>query len=175
MQIEYHAFGSFLPENVNYLIVGTFPGKKFTQMPQEEVWADETAWSYAGKNQLWRILETIYQVELPTRSTKQALLTELNIGLMDLIQSCARKDNSNLDNNLIDITWNKPAFEAILAEKDIKAMFCTGKGVAVILKRWFPTLEEKIVALPSPSPRYANMSFEQKKAFYEQVFPKKVT
>lgn len=171
MQIEHHAFGAFLPERVAYLVVGTFPGKQFTQMSKAEVWADETAWSYGGKNQFWRIMETIYDVELPSRAAKQLLFKELHIGMMDLIQSCSRKNNSNLDNNLENITWNRVAFEEILATQNIKAIFTTGKGVALTLKKWFPEWQEKIIALPSPSPRYANMSFYEKRAFYENVFP----
>jgi G:T/U-mismatch repair DNA glycosylase len=93
--------------------------------------------------------------------------------MMDLIQSCSRRDNSNLDNNLENITWNRAAFDEILATENIKCLFCTGKGVALILKKWFPLYIDKIVALPSPSPRYANINFEEKRAFYESVFPEK--
>jgi G:T/U-mismatch repair DNA glycosylase len=80
MQIEHHAFGAFLPEGVEYLVVGTFPGKQATQLPKDEVWADETAWSYGGRNQFWKIMEAIYGVKLSNRNAKQLLFSELRIG-----------------------------------------------------------------------------------------------
>ena len=171
MQVEVHPFGAFLPKNLNYLLVGTFPGKQYSQMSQAEVLADPLAWSYAGKNQFWRIMENIYDVSLPDREAKQLLFNELGIGLIDLIYSCSRKNNTNLDNNLVNITWNKAAFEHLLIEKKDLIFFCTGKGVADILKKWLPEHGDNIVSLPSPSPIYASMKLEEKIAFYKNVFP----
>jgi hypoxanthine-DNA glycosylase len=173
-QIEIHPFGAFLPQNLSYLIVGTFPGKQYSQLPKEEVLADPLAWSYAGKNQFWRIMENIYEISLPDRKSKQLLFSQLGIGMMDLIYSCSRKNNTNLDNNLINITWNKAAFETFLQEKNDLKIFCTGKGVADILKKWFPEHEAQIIALPSPSPIYASMKLEAKITFYKSVFPPKL-
>ena len=167
--VEYHPFGSFLPPNVAYLIVGTFPGRQFSQRSAAENIADVTAFSYGGRNQFWKIIEKIYNVNLPTRSDKQQLLTDKNIGLMDLIAACSRKNQSNLDNDLVDIVWNKAAFEAIFKEKEIKMVYCTGEGVAKIFTMWFPQMP--CIALPSPSPRAANRAFEEKIAFYKAVLP----
>ncbi len=171
MSIETHPFGAFLPDDVAYLVVGTFPGKQFSQLSSEEVSANQTAWSYGGRNQFWRIMEELYSVTLTTRAEKQDLFRSLRIGMMDLILSCSRKNDSNLDNNLENITWNTLAFETLLAEKKIEKIFCTGKGVAVILKKWFPDWAEKIIALPSPSPRFANQNITEKTNFYKTVFP----
>ena len=173
MNVEIHPFGAFLPKNMRYLLVGTFPGKQYSQLSQEEVWADLLAWSYAGKNQFWRIMEKIYNISLPDRRAKQLLFSELEIGLTDLIVSCSRKDNTNLDSNLTNITWNKAAFETFFQEKNNLTVFCTGKGVADILKKWFPEHHDKIVSLPSPSPIYASMKLEEKISFYKNVFPEK--
>ena len=125
MQIEVHPFGAFLPENLNYLLVGTFPGKQYSQMFQAEVLADPLAWSYAGKNQFWRIMENVYGLSLPDRKSKQLLFSELGIGAMDLIYSCSRKNDTNLDNNLVNITWNKAAFEHLLSKKNDLREFCS--------------------------------------------------
>lgn len=170
--IEYHPFGNFLPTTVTHIVVGTFPGRLFTQMPKEKVFADATAWSYAGKNQFWKIISSIYDVPLENRLQKQQLFTALNIGMMDLIISCRRKDNNNLDENLIDITWNRAAFEAMIEANPNLYFLCTGKNVAAILHKWLPTHRDRIVALPSPSPRYAQMHLTAKADFYKQHFPK---
>ena len=56
MDLEYHPFGHFIPQNVQYLVVGTFPGRLFSQRTAEENQADIHAFSYGGRNQfcgLW--------------------------------------------------------------------------------------------------------------------------
>ena len=168
--LETHPFGAFLPENVQYLVVGTFPGRQFSQRLGAENEADLTAFSYCGRNQFWRIMEQIYAVELPNRAAKQQLFKEKNIGLMDVIAACRRKKNSNLDTDLTDIVWNRSAFEQIFQTYNIDTVFCTGKGVATIFTAWFP--DKKCVVLPSPSPLFAVMRFEEKVDFYKNVFPK---
>ena len=170
MDLEYHPFGHFIPQNVQYLVVGTFPGRLFSQRTAEENQADVHAFSYGGRNQFWRIMEQIYDLQLPDSGTKKLLFQDLNIGLLDLIQACRRKKPSNLDTDLTDIVWNKAQFEHLFKEKDIKNVFCTGKGVAVIFQKWFP--EKPCITLPSPSPLYATMRFEDKVHFYKNVFPK---
>ncbi len=169
MSLEYHPFGGFIPENTQYLIVGTFAGRQFSQRSKEENEQDEMAFSYGGRNQFWRILERMYDVELVTKKDKKELLQSLNIGLLDLIQACRRKRPTNLDSDLTDIVWNNDEFERIFKTYNIDTVFCTGKGVATIFQKWYP--EQKCIALPSPSPLYAAMRFEEKVAFYRTVFP----
>ena len=168
--LEIHPFGLFIQPDTRYLIVGTFPGRQFSQRSAAENAADPTAFSYGGRNQFWRILEKIYAVELPDRASKQRLFTEKCLGMMDLIAACRRKKNSNLDTDLTDIVWNKPAFEALFNAQAIDCVFCTGKGVATIFTKWFP--DKPCVTLPSPSPLFAAMRFEEKWTFYQGVFPK---
>ena len=170
LSIEYHPFGSFIPPYTQYLVVGTFPGRLFSQRTAEENQAEINAFSYGGHNQFWRIMEKIYDVELSTREAKMRLFQNLNIGLVDVIHACRRKKQSNLDSDLTDIVWNKDQFEHIFKEKDIKNVFCTGKGVALIFQKWYPN--KPVITLPSPSPLYASMRFEDKVEFYRNVFPK---
>lgn len=172
MTLEYHPFGSFIPTDVQYLVVGTFPGRQFSQRSLEDNEADIYAFSYGGRNQFWRIMEKLYGVDLPTRDSKKELFQSLNMGLIDLIKACRRKNASNLDTDLTDIIWNKPEFDALFKEKSIDNVFCTGKAVAQIFQKWYP--EQPCMALPSPSPLYAAMRFEEKYDFYKEVFPKTI-
>jgi hypoxanthine-DNA glycosylase len=128
------------------------------------------AFSYGGRNQFWRIMEKIYQIDLPTRASKTQLFENLNIGLVDVIKACRRKNASNLDTDLTDIIWNRAEFDRIFEANKIHNVFCTGKAVAQIFQKWYP--EQPCVALPSPSPLYAAMRFEEKYDFYKEVFPK---
>lgn len=171
MSLEYHPFGNFIPNNVQYLVVGTFAGRQYSQRSKEENEADLTAFSYGGRNQFWRIMEKLYDVELTTRDHKKQLFQDLNIGLLDLIHACRRKKQSNLDSDLTDIVWNNAEFERIFKEKAIENVFCTGIGVAKIFQKWYP--HKPFIALPSPSPLFATMRFEDKLNFYKNVFPQK--
>lgn len=170
MDLEYHPFGSYIPKNVRFLVIGTFPGRQYSQRASHENEADATAFSYGGRNQFWRIMEKIYGVELPTRAAKKELFDTLNIGLIDLIHACKRKNQSNMDSDLIEIVWNHTELVRIFKENRIERTFCTGKGVAKIFQEWFP--DKACIALPSPSPLYAAMRFEEKLLFYKNVFPK---
>lgn len=172
MLLEQHPFGSYIPNDVQCLIVGTFPGRQFSQRSTADNEADFTAFSYGGRNQLWRIMEKIYGLELPTRDSKKQLLDTLHMGLVDVIQACRRKKASNLDTDLTDIVWNQAEFERIFKENNIQTVFCTGKAVAQIFQKWYP--EHTCVVLPSPSPLYAMMRFEEKVDFYRTVFPKRI-
>jgi hypoxanthine-DNA glycosylase len=166
---EVHPFGSFLTENTKIVITGTFPGRFFAQRSAEENEADELAFSYAGRNQFWKILEKIYDIQLSNRAEKKDFLRSKNIGLMDLYHTIKRKKQSNLDTDLLIVKDNRAAFETLFEEKKIEKIFCTGKGVAQILEKWFPEKKEKIVALPSPSPLYAAMTFQQKTEIYREL------
>ena len=150
-------------KSITPLVVGTFPGRLYAQRTTEENQADIHAFSYGGRNQFWRIMEKIYGVNLPTRDSKKELFQNHNIGLLDVIHACRRKKQSNLDTDLTDIIWNKAEFERVFKEKTIENVFCTGKAVAVIFQKWFP--EQPCTALPSPSPLYAMMRFEEKVDF----------
>jgi hypoxanthine-DNA glycosylase len=168
-ELERHAFGTFLPKPTHYLVVGTFPGRQNTQRTPIEIEADKTAFSYGGRNQLWKIMADIYDCPLPHREAKKTLLTQLNIGLADLIAAARRKNQSNADTDLYDIVWNKPQLEVILSENNIKMVYCTGEGVGVIFKKWFP--KQAYVVLPSPSPRFAKLSYNEKREIYKKLLP----
>ena len=172
MTLEYHPFGSFIPKNTQYLVVGTFPGRLYSQRSKQENDEDALAFSYGGRNQFWRIMERLYLVELETRQQKKDLFERLNMGLLDVIHACRRKKASNLDTDLTDIVWNKDAFDIVFQNHPIETVFCTGKAVAQIFQKWYP--QQECVALPSPSPLYAVMRFEDKVNFYKNVFPKGV-
>jgi len=66
--IEKHPYGSFVPINCRYLVLGSFVAR------------DEKGynWFYGTKrNQFWPILEEVYQRELLCKKDKQELFKEL--------------------------------------------------------------------------------------------------
>ncbi|MDB5222706.1 MAG: hypothetical protein JWN83_1373 [Chitinophagaceae bacterium] len=164
--IETHPFPPYIPNNIKYLIIGSFPGKG-----QTEKTISETDWFYGAKrNTFWKILEEVYKTELKTTSAKQKLFTTLQMGIADIILKAERKENTNSDSHLHIIEYNDKAVTEILKTNNIETIFFTSQFVHKIFKRLFPGVTNT-VALPSPSPRYARMNVKEKIEVYRKMLP----
>ena len=167
--IETHAFGNFVPKNAKYLILGSFIAKKES---------DAYDFFYSnGRNQFWSIIEAVYENKLVNKKDKQKFLTDQLIAMADIIYQCERKLGNNSDNNLVNIIYNIEAVREILENNEIKKIYFTSCFVENKFKRYFKNLIEKfspveLITLPSPSPRYAAMSWSEKVRRYKSVFPK---
>lgn len=163
--IEIHPYGEFVPPNSKYLILGSFPGKI-------------SDWFYGStRNQFWKILAEVYQLDLKTLGDKKKLLTKLKIALGDVIYSCERVNNSNLDNNLTNISYNQKGVDKVLRENKIRKIFFTSRFVEVKFKQNFKNLINifpniELITLPSPSPRFAKLNRLQKVAIYKDLLPR---
>src|SRR4051812_30504687 len=74
--IEVHPFKPFMPEDAKFLIMGSFPGKIHTLNTPAD-----TDWFYGAKrNTFWKIIEEVYDVELPDKVSKQQLFSKLKMG-----------------------------------------------------------------------------------------------
>ncbi len=151
-----HPFRPIIENNSNTLILGSFPS----------INSFKNSFYYAHKrNQFWKILSNIYNKKIETKAEKITLLRENKIALWDIIKSCQRKNSS--DANLNDIEIND--IEALLKNyKNIKTIFFTSKTAEKLFKKYFNYLDIKIEYLPSPSPAYASMSFEEKVKIYKE-------
>lgn len=173
--IETHPFGSFVPSNAQYLILGSFTGR---EVVKGTALTDEAYdWFYGTKrNQFWPILEKVYGIELKTKNSKQELFTNLRVAIADIIYQCERRDGSNLDNNLVNIVYNKESIIEILEANHIEKIFFTSRFVEKIFMKVFVDVVAhyssiEYITLPSPSPRYARMSKEQKTQKYKELLP----
>jgi hypoxanthine-DNA glycosylase len=173
--IETHPFGSFVPPGAKYLILGSFTGR---QAVKGKPFTDDTYdWFYGLKrNQFWPILEAVYGRDLKNKQSRQNLLIELHIAMADIIYQCERKNGSNLDNNLINIVYATDEIIQILENNHINSIFFTSRYVEIKFRRYFkgtislhPTIE--LMTLPSPSPRYAQMTKEEKIKKYIELLP----
>ena len=164
--VETHPFEAFIPPNIKCLIVGSFPGKEQTRTK-----LDETHWFYgAPRNQLWKILEIVYNRKLANRKEKQRLFEQAGIGMTDVIRSCIRKEGTNLDENLDIKEYNKEVIDGILGKHRPKVLF-TSRFVEKEFKRLFPLYDNTDI-LPSPSPRYFRLRIEDKARIYGEKLPK---
>jgi hypoxanthine-DNA glycosylase len=166
VEIEVHPFKAFIPSNATVIIIGSFPGKDITQKPLKD---DE--WFYGTKrNQFWKIISGVYQIELNTKSEKQNLFSKHGIGIVDLFLRIKRKGNNNTDTNLEIVEYNEKAIEKILQNKNITTIFFTSKFVEKKFMQIFPDVRNG-KCLPSPSPRFARMSLTKKIENYKLNLP----
>ena len=174
--IETHAFGNFVPKNAKYFILGSFAGRQAVK--GTDATDDSYDWFYGTKkNQFWPILEEVCGVELRNKHGKQELFTKLGIAIADIIYQCERKEGSNLDTNLVNIVYNIEPIEKVMDSNQIDKIFFTSRLVEDRFKKVFKNIINrhptcKLFTLPSPSPRYAKMSKEQKIIRYKELLPK---
>lgn len=164
--IEMNPFDAFIPRNATVLIIGSFPGREQTQGIN-----DEEQWFYGAKrNQFWKILSEVYQIELATKSAKQNLFENYGIGITDILLKVRRKNNTNLDDNLEIIEYNDLIIRQILSQFAFTSIMFTSRFVGKHFSKLFPSVQN-IDFLPSPSPRFARMSMKEKIKIYEQKLP----
>ena len=172
--IERHPFGSFVPPQAQYLILGSFTTKEAYDSAKKKKYV----WFYAnsGRNMFWPILEIVYKTELKTRQQMENVLTTRKIALADIILQCERKKHSNLDVHLINAIYAVADITKIVKHNPIEKILFTSKFVEKEFKRKFRILIEQyphieLVTLPSPSPRYAAMKKDQKILRYKELLP----
>jgi hypoxanthine-DNA glycosylase len=165
---ETHPFGDFIPKKTRYLMIGSFVTKP----------SHPYAWFYAnGRNQFWPIMQEVYTGLYDTKDKQQQLFTDLEMALTDIIYSCERRNNSNLDINLVNIVYNTQAINSIIATNPLEKIFFTSKYVETLFRRQFRdtiTIYSQImlVGLPSSSPRYAMLTKQEKVQRYKALLPK---
>lgn len=161
--METHPYGSFVPTRARFLLLGSFPGKP-------EAGND---WFYSNRrNQFWSILESVYNLRLDTKKSKQKLFTRLKIAITDIVYQCERLRGTNLDSNLVNIVYNTQEIEKLLRQNKIQKVYFSSRYVENKFKRLFGSIAIDLITLPSPSPRYAAMTKEEKIKRYRNVLPK---
>lgn len=167
--VETHPFGVFSPPNAKYLLLGSFVAVK-----QDDTYD----WFYGSKrNQFWPLIEEVYSAKLPNKDSRQNLFTKLSIAIADMIHQCERRDGNSMDSNLINLVYNTDGLKKLLQENPIKKIFFSSRFVENEFKKKFTELIQlypaiELITLPSPSPRYAAMSKQEKIKKYRELLPK---
>lgn len=160
---ETHPYEPFVPKNARILILGSFPGLRQTRKLN-----DYEEWFYSAKrNKFWAIIETVFSIKTETVNDKKELFENKRIAITDIILKAKRKAESNLDKHLYEIEYNTKAIQKILDENNIEKVFFTSQFVETHFKKIFPEYK-KSECLPSPSPRSARISLEEKIKIYKQ-------
>jgi hypoxanthine-DNA glycosylase len=157
--MEYHPFKPIIFPDSTILILGSFPSIK----------SFEYGFYYAHpRNQFWSLLANIFNEDISTKQAKIELCKKHNIALWDSAKSLKREMGNSSDSNLKNIETND--FKQLLLDyPSIKTILFTGKKAESIFNKNYKELPVKKALLPSPSPAYATMSFEQKLKKYKEL------
>ena len=158
--LEHHPFEPIIFPDSKILILGSFPSLK----------SFEDAFYYAHpRNQFWQLLEKVFNEKAPTKEKKIALCKKHHIALYDSAKSLKRDSGNSSDSNLKEIIpYDFKAF--LLNYPMIEYILFTGKKAEQIFNKANKGFKIKKILLPSPSPAYASMSFEQKLEKYTEIF-----
>jgi len=154
----FHPFDPIVDETSRILILGSFPSLK----------SFENNFYYAHpRNQFWLILSKIYGMPADTTEARLKLLKKNRIALWDVIKGCERTNSA--DSNLKACKPND--IDMLLRDyPNIKMIFFTGRKAQTLFKRFFPDNLLPQYLLPSPSPAYAAMPFEDKLRVWRKMF-----
>lgn len=154
---QHHPFEPVVDKDASVLILGSFPSLKSVA---------ENFYYAHPQNQFWKILEHLYGVSLPDINEKRAFLHRQHIALWDVYGSLIRSENNSSDANLKALEPNDiPTL--LKTHPSIRRLFCNGRKAFEGMRKHFPGIE--CTALPSTSPAYAAMRFEQKLEAYRQI------
>lgn len=94
MFLHQHPYPPFIPENATKLIVGTLPPPRFSTGALHQ---DDVDFCYGSKDgQLWRIINTIFDLNLKFENTPEAIRQRKNflkankMGICDVVECCER-------------------------------------------------------------------------------------
>lgn len=154
--IETHPFGSFVPTQAKYLLLGSFPCNR--NMRTEGASPAYGEWFYcgSGKSAFWSIMEQVYDCHLPTgeREAKENLLERCGIAITDIALEIERKKLDCLDDSLKITVYNTATIQGILAQYPIEKVFFTSRFVEkAFIKHIQPAGSTALLEyLISPSP-----------------------
>ncbi len=157
MSIFFHPLSPIVFEESDTLILGSFPSIK--SFEQEFYYAHP-------KNQFWPLLSAVYDKKAVAKDEKIELLEYAKIALWDVIASCERQNSS--DTNLKNISPNNIE-ELFVKYPNIKRILFTGRTAQKLYSVYFAHISLPVALLPSPSPAYAAMSFDDKLFVWQRI------
>ncbi len=155
------SFPPIIPANPKILILGTMPS----------VVSLDKAFYYAHpRNAFWPIIASFVGHLLESVEEKKRACEQLGIYLWDVLQACERQ--GSLDSAIQAPSAND--FEGVFNRfPDLKTVAFNGQAAEklfkkeVLKKQCLPN-ELQFISLPSTSPAYAAMSFENKRLLWQE-------
>lgn len=154
--MEKHPFGSFVPAQAQYLLLGSFPCNRNLRKDEAPAYGE---WFYcgSGRSAFWGIMEKVYEVSLPTgdQQAKAQLMEKYGIAITDIALEIERKKNDCLDDSLKILAYNTQVIQDILLNNPIQKIFFTSRFVEKLyIKHIQPagsTIPLEYLVSPSPA------------------------
>lgn len=157
MNRVFHPLEPIVFEDSETLILGSFPSLKSFE---------ERSYYAHPKNQFWKILSEIYNAPHGANSERILLLQKAKIALWDVIASCERRNSA--DSNLKKIQPND--IETLIkSHPHVKRILFTGRTAQTLYQKYFIHISLPTALLPSPSPAYAQVKYEDKLLAWKQI------
>lgn len=147
-----------LDRNTRILILGSFPGE--ASLSAQQYYAHP-------RNQFWRLVGTVVGEDLFALPYPQRLvhLQKHNIGLWDVIATCARK--GSLDSAIREAQAND--FALLRERAPVLRRVCFNGKTSGRHELAFAAAGFQTVVLPSSSPANAQLSFDDKLAAWHHI------
>jgi len=159
-------FEPVIKKNCRVLVLGSMPGVASLQKHQY----------YAHpRNAFWPIMEELFAIELGREYEERcAILSSKGVGVWDILKSCKR--TGSLDSNIETNTEQVNDFDRLISDySSIRGVFFNG-GTAerlyekyIISSALIQSRNLQYHRLPSTSPAYASISYQEKLAQWRKV------
>lgn len=143
-----HTLKPIYNRNSKILILGSMPS----------ITSRNNNFYYSHKqNRFWKIINTLFNVNLITNKEKKEFLLRKNIALFDMIKEC--KIIGSSDSSIKDIKINN--IKKLINNSKIKYIFCEGKLAYNLYKKYYNSLNLDYFYLPSTSSANASYTLEK--------------
>ena len=160
-------FEPVIKKNCRVLVLGSMPGVASLQKHQY----------YAHpRNAFWPIMEELFAIEQSRAYEERcAMLTSAGVGVWDVLKSCKRA--GSLDSNIETNSEQVNDFDRLVSDYgSIRFVFFNGGTAERLYKKY--TISSDLIEnrnlhyhrLPSTSPAYASISFQDKLVQWRKVF-----
>ena len=160
-------FEPVIKKNCRVLVLGSMPGVASLQKHQY----------YAHpRNAFWPIMEELFAIEQSRAYEERcAMLSSAGVGVWDVLKSCKRA--GSLDSNIESNSEQVNDFDRLVSDYgSIRFVFFNGGTAERLYKKY--TISSDLIEnrnlhyrrLPSTSPAYASISFQDKLAQWRKVF-----
>ncbi len=181
---EEHPWKRFPQENgtIKYLILGSFPPKKFTTNTDKLLASDVCFFYGSNDNHFWDLFCYAKNLDLNWRcepDTLRCWLIENHWGVSDIVLKASRaegKKESAADTSLRQIEYNDEVLKNIFSHNEIEKIFFTSKWVKDKFEKRNINSSEKIsnqITLISPSPNGLRV-LDWAKKVYETATKQKI-
>ncbi|MCX4190378.1 DNA-deoxyinosine glycosylase [Methylophaga sp. OBS3] len=161
-----HSFDWLAKSDAKLLIVGSMPG--IASLQQQQYYAHP-------RNAFWPIMQHIFGWSEMTYTERCQALVNEKIALWDVLRHCRRR--GSLDSAIERDTIAINDFDALFKFAPNITTVCTNGGKAnQLFKRHVQLAKHiSIKVLPSTSPAYAAMSFDNKLAHWHSIITKSLS